>query len=382
MDKKNSRYTAVYVLNRVFRDNAYSNLLLKDIKDSENIKFCTALVYGTLNYALQLDFIIEKYTSKKLDIEIRNILRTALYQIIYMKTPSNAVVNESVKLAKAFKKTSAGGFINAILRKFLREYSNEEYFKDIKEHIKYSVPKWLYDLLLEQYGKEDTVAFLENALLPPPANDGEYSQDFSSYLACEALNVKNGMTVLDMCAAPGGKTFTISKMLNCTGKIYAVDLHPHRVQLIEETAKKLGLENITALCGDSAVIDNLSLADRILCDVPCSGLGVIRRKPDIKLKPLPNLKDIQYSILENASRFLKNGGELVYSTCTLNKEENKIIVEKFLENHNDFQLVVIDFKSTEIKLSTMEKPMVTILPKYFNSDGFFIAKFRKNQKND
>jgi 16S rRNA (cytosine967-C5)-methyltransferase len=377
----NSRYGAVHVLTRVFRDGAYSNLVLKEVKDAENINFLTAIVYGTLSYSIQLDEIIAKYNKRKIDIEVKNILRSALYQLIYMKTKDYTVVNESVKLAKDFKKTSASGFINAVLRKFIsdryfwEEKINADPGTDIEKLcFKYSVPKWLYELLLNQYGSEDTNAFLENSLLPPPLSENkEYVQDYSSYCACEALGVEDGMTVLDMCAAPGGKTFTISKMMNGTGQIISLDLREHRVGLIKETAEKLGLKNVFPRQGDASAITDLPLADRILCDVPCSGLGVIRRKPEIKLKNLPDLSEIQYAILENSSKFLKKGGELVYSTCTLNKAENEEVVKKFLDEHKDF----IGIKFSEEKGEPFTSETVTILPKYFNSDGFFIAKMRK-----
>jgi 16S rRNA (cytosine967-C5)-methyltransferase len=317
-----------------------------------------------------------------------------------MKVPANAVTDESVKLAKSFKKTSAMSFVNGILRNFLRQP-----LQNFQDNIKYAVPSWFYQLLVKQYGIAETKAFLENSLQPPPSSQSNYltqnvvfeigkiqdimkisdtyTLDYSSYLVCEALTENSNSTphsksekivILDMCAAPGGKTFTISKILGRNAHIFAIEKHKHRAEIMRETTQKLGLSNIEIVNGNSSIIQNLPLADKILCDVPCSGLGVIRRKPEIKFHDLPKeLPEIQYKILENSAKFLKKGGELVYSTCTLNKAENEEVVLKFLGEHSDF--APVNFLTE--KGEPFNSAMVTILPKYFNSDGFFIAKMTK-----
>jgi 16S rRNA (cytosine967-C5)-methyltransferase len=302
-----------------------------------------------------------------------------------MDVPESAVVNESVALSKAFRKTSAGGFINAVLRGFIR---NGKTFEIPNLSVKYSAPEWLIEMLTAQYGSEITEEFLEDSVTfngkSQVENEKSYSQDYSSRLACEALLERVGegtsltedFTVLDMCAAPGGKSFAMSEMLNGKGKIISLELHQNRVDLMKKTVEKLGFENITVMQGDSSKVDGLPLADRILCDVPCSGLGVIRRKPEIKYNSPENFKDlpeIQYAILENSAKFLKSGGELVYSTCTLNKAENQVVVDKFLENHSEFQAKTF----FENKGEPFGGSNATILPKYFNSNGFFISKIRR-----
>ena len=249
------------------------------------------------------------------------------------------------------------------------------------------------DTLINELAKEDIIAnkvnIIDNCLEIVNSAGIENSiaykngffhvQDISSQLCCMALNPLKGDIVLDLCSAPGGKAFTIAQIMNNHGKLLAFDLHEKRAQLIWNGAKRLGLDIIKAGTNNAkAFNEKIPVADKILCDVPCSGLGVIRRKPEIKFKnpdDFENLPAIQYEILETSFKYLKVGGELVYSTCTLNKKENDEVVDKFLENHSDCERVEI--------LSKMGKPFgnykVTISPDFCNSDGFFIAKIRKTR---
>ncbi len=199
-------------------------------------------------------------------------------------------------------------------------------------------------------------------------------QDLSSQLCCAILAPQAGETVLDLCAAPGGKSFTIAERMENTGRVLAFDLHEHRAELIRSGAQRLGLTCIEARTGDASGFDpEMPQADRILCDVPCSGLGVIRRKPEIKYKPLSEfaaLPELQYAILENAARYLKTGGTLVYSTCTILKAENEDVVKRFLASHPEFELVPL----TEFGFS---EGCATFSVLYDNCDGFFAARMRK-----
>lgn len=428
------RLLAVKMLNKTFTNNGFSNIVVdKALSNSElspqDKKLCSIIYYGVLERKITLDYIVSKYSKKplnKLDISVLNILRSGIYQILYLNNiPDNASVNESVKLAKKLKVSSASGFINAVLRNFIRDGKNYQLPKDTlkKLSIEYSAPEWLVDKLLKEYPKDIAINVLETSIQKAPTffrvnntlcTDKEclnnlgldykkveylphsyqllsgditntdafkkgylHVQDLSSQMCCSALNPQQNDIVLDICSAPGGKTFTIAEIMGNTGKIYAFDLHQNRVNLISKSAERLRLTNIMAQVGDGSKFnDNLPLADKILCDVPCSGLGVIRRKPEIKYKnpkEFENLPNIQYKILETSSKYLKIGGDLIYSTCTLNKSENDEIIEKFLKENPNFEGVSF--------LENLGEPFgsykATLCPKYFNGDGFFISKIRK-----
>lgn len=432
----NPRYLAVKLLNKTFASGSYSNIQLdhglnqSDLNERDK-KLCSVIYYGVIERKITLDHIIGGLASRplnKLDNTILNILRCGVYQLIYMDSvPDNAAVNESVLLAKKFGKTSASGMVNAILRNFIR---NEKIFPitmDIihSSSIMYSAPEWLVESLCADYGIELMTDLLSDALekhsvtvrmnqlicsenefikswkdnmsveksdtIPycyyisggsPISSDAFekgwfHVQDLSSQLCCMALNPTEKDTVLDICAAPGGKTFTMAEMMNGKGKIYAFDLHEKRVKLIRSGAAKLGLDNIITQVGDGTVYNpELPKFSKILCDVPCSGIGVIRKKPEIKYKnpeEFERLPEIQYKIAENALKYLDIDGELVYSTCTLRKEENDNIVDRLLKNHPELEPVNM--------LSELGEPFgsykASIFPKYFKSDGFFISKFKK-----
>ena len=422
----NPRKAAVNILTKIERDNAYSNLALKDfLKDAElsreDTGFVSALVYGALDRRITLDYILSRFMKtpiKKTAPFTLNVLRTALYQIKYMdKIPESAAVNEAVKLIKKSKESRNAGFVNAVLRSALRENPELPSDNSVKSlSIRYSAPEWMVESFLKDYGVENTVALLEESLKPAPtwlrvnniktdketllaelikcgvsANSGDlknsvllekgtdiggnrlfkeglfHVEDLASQTALSVLSLKKGERVLDMCAAPGGKSFTMAEMLENTGEVVSADLYEQRVELIKNGAKRLGLTNIRPIVKDATVYDeNLGRFNAILCDVPCSGLGVIRRKPDIKYKPendFGELQDIQYSILNNAVKYLKKGGRILYSTCTLRRDENENLVNRFLSEHKEF-------------LKAEEK---SLMPHINNTDGFYYALLKEKE---
>lgn len=427
---ESARYLAVQLLGRTEEEGSYSNLLLDKALAASKLspadkKLCAQLYYGVTERRLTLLHILRCYSKKppeKLDAVIRNILFLGLYQLAYCeKIPDRAAVNESVVLTKQFRKASASGFVNAVLRSFLRDNKEIKLPKDRWKamEVQYSVPEALIRKVTEEHGMEFAEAFFADSLNPPPttirlnplqgtadALEEEglvpvpvkrlahayhiscadvrksaafqkgmfHVQDLASQLCCAILDPQAGETVLDLCAAPGGKSFTIAERMEDQGRVLAFDLHAHRAELIRQGAERLGLSCIEAAVGDAAAFDpDLPQADRILCDVPCSGLGVIRRKPEIKYKPLSEfaeLPDLQHAILENAAKYLKPGGTLVYSTCTISKAENEAVVERFLKAHADFELVPLtEFGFTE--------GYATFSVLYDNCDGFFAARLRR-----
>lgn len=392
--------------------------------------FAFALVYGVLERMLTLDAIINRQLSRSPDSvqpEVRAILRTAVYQIYYMDSvPDRAAVFEAAQTAKSMQLVGAAGFINGVLRSVLREKDKSAALWDNttplqkRLSIQYSCSMEVTALLADNLGAEKAERFLEDALGAPPVflrintmktdsqnlirqaaengmeltdcefpgncvrtdkisgleanplfRDGMFHlQDISSQTAVAVLDPQPGMSVLDVCAAPGGKSFTIAQQMRDLGSVLACDLHAGRLGLIRQGAARLGLKSIEVRQRDAAVPMDLPEFDRILCDVPCSGLGVIRRKPELKYKCIQNLADIQYKILETSSNYLKRTGRLVYSTCTVNRRENEQIVGRFLREHPEFVPAALPDRLAEFAASP---GMVTLLPEHFGGDGFFIA---------
>ncbi|MBR5826565.1 MAG: 16S rRNA (cytosine(967)-C(5))-methyltransferase RsmB [Clostridia bacterium] len=431
----NARQIAFEALLKTFKEDSYSNLTLDRFLSKTNIdtrdkSFVSALFYGTIERKLTIDYQLSKYLSKplkKLKPEVLIILETGAYQILFMdKVPDSAAVNESVKLAKKNGLSFAGGLINAVLRKVA---SNGILLPDEKDKvnylsIKYSCPMEYIELWFNELGEEDTVALLEstigeadiiirvntckctperlmeilesegievsktyvdNALsLNLCGKDIEtlssfkeglfHVQDLSCQICCSALGAKEGDTVFDLCSAPGGKAFTVAQHMNNSGTIKCFDLYKSRVELIKKGADRLGLSCVTADVSDASVFnDKIGFADRVLCDVPCSGLGIIRRKPEIKYKSLESLSglpEIQYNILCNAAKYVKPSGTLVYSTCTLLKQENEDVCRRFLKENDEYYSVAPAPDMSENKF-------LTLLPHKNNGDGFFIAAFRR-----
>lgn len=413
----NARKTAVNALLKVNNDFAYSNIALNNILKTadlskEDKSLVTALFYGVLDRRITLDYVIGTFIKtpiEKVDAFTKEILRVSLYQIMFMeKIPPSAAVNEAVKIIKASKKRYNAGFVNAVLRSSLRQENlipNGNSVKDLS--IRYSCPEWIVNSFLADYSLSDTVNLLEETLKPTPTyirvntlkcgvdefieksgipaqkceidgaiklNRGTeienlplykegcfHVQDLSSQLCAAALNVKPNERVLDICAAPGGKSFTMAEIMENKGEIVSGDLYKHRTELISKGAKRLGIDIIKPITSDATVFNReLGLFDAILCDVPCSGLGIIRRKPDIKYKEITDftdLQNIQSQILENAVNYLNENGRIVYSTCTLRKDENERQIENFLKRHPEFKL----------------QYMHTFMPHTDGTDGFFTA---------
>ncbi len=439
---KSARQIAFEALLKIHKDGAYSNLVLDGLlKDNPGLEerdksFVCNIVYGTLDRLILIDYNIGLYLNqpvKKLKPELHTILRMGTYQLLFMdKVPSRAAVNESVNLAKANKSNFAASMVNAVLRRVadngLRLPEGTD--NDPKYlAVKYSCPEWLISLWIDSYGFENAVSLAEKALEAPPlvvrcntvkttvdeliwslAEEGVVSektsiapdaliinvsaavdeleayklglfhvQDLASQLCCMALDAKPGETVFDLCSAPGGKTFTIAQMMNNSGTVRAFDIYQSRVELIRNGAARLGLTNVFSYLSDAAIFnENYGYADKVLCDVPCSGLGIIRRKPEIRFKKtadIDNLPDLQYRILCNATRYLNAGGRLVYSTCTLNPKENSEVCDRFLNEHPDF--TAVDFLPQIQRYNKNEK-YLTLMPHIHSTDGFFVAVFEKN----
>ncbi len=424
------RKKAFDIIYKVLVDGAYSNLeiasSLTGFKPNEKA-FITRLVYGTISYKIQADYIISKFCSKpteKLDAQILIVLEMAIYQKLYMDSvPDYAVINESVNLAKVCRKSSASGLVNGVLRS---AFAGDIDFSDLKKgsayyySIKYSLPKELCMLIMKQYGELAEEIIINSKSLPKfsvrvntlkddslhipgkicpniikydkgynvAEDDGfkngkYYPQDEASALSAYILNPKEDDTVIDMCASPGGKTTYLAQLMNNKGKIFAFDLYEHKIKIINETAKRLGATIIDAKIrdGEKFYEEYELVADKILVDAPCSGYGIIRKKPELCLNisdySQKELSKIQLNILNNAAKYLKKGGEMVYSTCTINKEENIENIKRFLSDNKDFKLIDISnyLSGHSFKVSGMG--WVQILPNEYDMDGFFIAKFKK-----
>lgn len=430
---KSARQTAFEILNRIQRDNSYSNLALdhaldKADTDNKDKKFVSALVYGVTERRITLDYNLSLYLSqpiKKLKPEVLTALRLGAYQILFMdKIPVSAAVNESVKLAKKNGAAFASGLVNAVLRKIISNGLKT----DGSMSVNYSAPEWLCDMWCRSYGRENAEKLLEASfgavdtvlrvntekidsdnLINLLAEEGFvcetggnvensavvksggavhkteayknglfHVQDAASQLCCKALGVQENETVIDICAAPGGKSFTLAENMKNTGRIISCDIYEHRLKLIADGAERLGLTNIETVRNDGNVFNpDFPLADKILCDVPCSGLGVIRKKPEIRFKKseeVDKLQDLQYSIMCISSRYLKIGGVMVYSTCSLNPNENEKIVEKFLTEHDNFEGVRV---LSDISRYGVDTDYLTLMPHIHGCDGFFISAVRR-----
>jgi 16S rRNA (cytosine967-C5)-methyltransferase len=384
----------------------------------------------------------------RIELETLNILRLGLYQILFLsRTPTSAAVNESAELAKRIRGKGGAGFVNAVLRSSIRQ-KDEIHYPDMAEDpalhlsVVHSHPLWLVQRWLKEMGVEKTIhicifnnqispltfrtntlkirredlirkleekelkplatAFSEEGILlqdPPPTSElpfmkeGLYIiQDDASQLVTSILDPKPGERILDACAAPGGKTTHMAQKMENQGEIYALDLNKGRLDLIEEVCERLGVRIVKTTKGDagkSLPIPQGIKFDRILTDVPCSGFGTLRKNPDLKWrrgeKDIQRLSELQFSILSNLSAYVKEGGILIYSTCTVFHEENEDVVEKFLGGHPEFQLdqiekvasaFIADGKSEKLRLFLQNGYFKTFPPKN-EMDGFFVARLRK-----
>ncbi|WP_279282054.1 16S rRNA (cytosine(967)-C(5))-methyltransferase RsmB [Enterococcus gallinarum] len=403
-------------------------------------RLLTEMVYGTISRQLLLDYYLANFikNAKKVDPWVRSLLRLSLYQMLYLdKVPNHAILNEAVEIAKAKGNPGIGKFVNGVLRTIQREgVPALDQIKDPLERlaIEISMPLWLTERFVAQIGSDKTRELGLSLLVPSHASgrldlqritrnevilqlqeegiearesqlspygivadkgflagsslyhDGLLTiQDESSMLVAPALHIAPEHQVLDACAAPGGKTTHIASFLSAEagGKVTALDIHPHKVKLITENAGRLAVSEVV----QAEVMDAREVAqhfeeqqfDRILVDAPCSGLGLMRRKPDIKYNKqaadLERLPEIQLAILESAAPTLKNSGIMIYSTCTIMLEENQAVVEAFLADHPEFER--IDVSVNADIAANINDQMLTIYPQDFMTDGFFISCLRK-----
>lgn len=437
------REIALKTVYKIDKEEAYSNIALDEmIKDNRkklddrDIGFISELVYGITTWKLTLDEIIKKYSKirlKKISPWILNILRMGIYQIVFLdKVPKSAAVNESVNLAKRYGHKSSSNFVNAILRN-VEKHDYEEFFQiedDIERISKTtSMPTWIIEELLKENNiqfveeicknsnikpkvtirintlktnkeemekllKERNIEFeegkLENFLILDKVKhienldiykEGYFTiQDEGAGLIAYMLKPRENEIVLDACSSPGGKTTYMAEMMKDKGKIVAFDLHEHRVKLVEENAKRLGIHIIKTKCEDASIYkeEYKEQFDKILLDVPCLGLGVLKRKPDIKWKrkkeDIEEITKVQKEILETCSKYLKTGGQLVYSTCSILKEENEDIIQEFLKKHTDFEQISLNEEKYEVNIN---KNGNIQLYQNIENDGFFISKLQK-----
>lgn len=433
-----ARLTVAKLLLKMESSGSYSNILLDSALTESGLSerdkaFAAALFYGVTERKMTLDYIIKQYCRmpfEKLETEAVVVLRMGIYQILYTSVPESAAVNESVKLCKKLKLFSAQGFVNGLLRTFLRQEKAVSYVglsTAERLSIQYSAPIWLARKWADEYGEANAIKCLNASLGAPPiyarvnttkisaedlvkslktdgikasvfprlpgcvrlekTGDLERSeafrsglfhvQDVSSQLCCHTLKPILNETVLDICAAPGGKSFTMAELMGNNGRVISMDLYEQRVDLIRKGAFRLGLRIVEAEINNAVKFnENLPMADRVLCDVPCSGLGVIRRKPEIKYKSeeeFDELPRLQMAILETSAQYVKVGGTLVYSTCTLSRAENDDVAAAFAAEHPEFSPIVqtIPYAGTE------NSPTRTFFPEEDGGDGFFTASFRR-----
>ena len=408
------------------------NTIARDRLDPRDAALATRLCYGVLQNRGRLDFYLKQLLKgrlKDLHPATRDILHLGLYQLLEMdRIPDSAAVNEAVSLAKKYGKQQ--GLVNAVLRNAVR--SRESLVEPVSYADRFSHPEELISLLkanvpkgtLEGILKADNAApetvvqvnltrvtsrdlldrlagegvearphsWMEDCLVLSATGNLEklpsfleglfYVQDPASRLSvrCARLPKEGGIRLLDCCSAPGGKSFAAAIAMGGRGQIRSCDIHPHKIALIENGARRLGLTNIRAGVQDASVFNPEweDAFDVVLADVPCSGLGIIRKKPDIRyrnLKETEALPALQGAILSNQASYVKKGGVLMYSTCTILKRENEQVVEAFLEAHPDFSTEPLCLPEVFPK---NENGMLTLLPGQYDTDGFFICRLRRN----
>ena len=439
---ESGRELAIKILNRIQNEGAYSTLAVKkaleDKSERKDSGFIRELVYGVLENQRLIDEIVKESSSvkiRKIHPIILIILRTAIYQLLFMDTvPESAIVNEAVNLAKKYGHRGTTGFVNGLLRGVSSKkayFKSEEYMsQECELGIRYSHPDYLVALWRTQYGLEFTKDLLKaNNSVPPftirnntlkidstdlisileaegyETEPGKYSkdciiiknprsmtrlsaytdglftiQDEASMLVTEVLNAQKDSLILDVCSAPGGKATHIAQWIGDKGTIIARDIYPHKLKLIEELSLRLGIKSIKSEIWDAKEPDDKLKykVDYCLVDAPCSGLGLIRRKPDIKWtrtsEELIELSRLQTIILKTASNYIKPGGTLVYSTCTINRQENLDVITNFLRESTDFRLVPIEL-ANGVKISaTQDSGYLELYPNIHGTDGFFMAK--------
>ena len=436
------------VLLEVTRDGEYSHIALRNVLskyqylDKKERAFITRVTEGTLEHMIEIDYIINQFSNvkvNKMKPVIRCIIRSAVYQLKYMDSvPDSAVCNEAVKLATKKGFHTLKGFVNGVLRNIARnldkiEYPSEENYVEYLS-VKYSMPTWILEQWLAVFDKKTVECMLEDFLKEKPTtircnlnqcsveelvetlqNEGVtvekhpylpyalwisgydyladlmsfqtgmfYVQDISSMLVAHLADPKQGDTVIDVCAAPGGKSIHVAELLKGTGRVEARDLTDYKVGLIQENIERTQMQNMTAVKWDATVLDEdtVGTADIVIADLPCSGLGVMGKKTDLKYKmTLDSAKELaalQKEILAKVQAYVKPEGTLVYSTCTVHVRENMENVNWFLKQYPEFELVPIQtLLPEELRESVEKEGCLQFIPGVHKSDGFFIAKFRK-----
>ena len=426
MTDVNTRGIILDCLSEILERGAYSHLVLQQVLEKyaylekQQRSFITRVVQGTLERRIELDAVLDQFSKtpvKKMKPLIRNILRSGVYQILYLDgVPDAAVCDEAVKLAKKRGFYQLSGFVNGVLRSVCR---NREKIVFSDPSVRYSMPQWILDLWRQTYDEKTVVGMLEAFLTPAPTTvrvnteriapeelkarleekgvsvmicpdlsyalniDGYdrlagmeefreglfYVQDLSSMLAVEAAGIAPGDTVIDVCGAPGGKSLDAAMLLRGSGSVECRDISDRKVALIAENIRRCGLDGVQAVKKDALVRDEASAesADVVLADLPCSGLGIIGKKPDIKYHMTPeklrDLADLQLRMLDVVCAYVRPGGTLLYSTCTVNPGENQENVERFLEKHSEFSC----------------ESMEQLLPVSGKQDGFFYAALRREE---
>ena len=426
--EENSNYSNI-AINKHFKNLKISN---------QDRGLATEIVYGVVENKYYLDYIINKLSkikTQKLSICVKILLRMGIYQIAFLNSVSDyAAVNETVNLVKKYDKRYSG-FVNAILRNIIRnkgEILNVDIENDDIMYLstKYSYSPWMIKYFINSFGKDFTedlieannekpniylrtntlkitrdelidklkesglkaykVSIVDEAIRVENLKDIENNelfkeglftiQDISSMIASKVLNPKENSNALDVCSAPGGKTTHIATLMKNTGRVISRDVFDHKLKLINNTVNRLGLTNVEVQSFDASILDEKSINkfDYVLADVPCSGLGIIRRKPEIKYKSKSEIKDLpalQKKILENASKYVKVGGNLLYSTCTILDSENIEVINEFLKENDNFELVPID--EVNVDLDNQEKGYLKINTNIDGMDGFFIEKLKR-----
>ena len=430
------KYVTMGLISKVDK-GSYSNIVLNDafrefFLSPKEKAFMTEIFYGVIRNKKFLDYIIERYTKDIRKEWIRNLLRISIYQITFMNSDDKGVVWEATELAKKYS-IAISKFINGTLRNYLRNKDLElkELYDKKNYEVLYSIPKWFCDVLEKQYGNEnlkqvitslkkipylsvrvnklkyseeefeeflkdkdiqiikkvDTVYYINSGLI---INSEEFktgkiiAQDASSYLAAKNLGVMPNELVLDICAAPGGKTAVLAEEMKNSGEVIAIDIHQHKIKLIDTNMKKLGIDIVKAIVIDARNVNKQGRKfDKILVDVPCSGYGVIRKKPEIlyskNRENIEELAKLQLEILNSAADILKDGGELIYSTCTITAEENTNNIKKFLEERKEFKIeklyipenVLGDYDSLGGFCINYKEEIM---------DNFYIIKLKKGEK--
>lgn len=434
----NARTTALSAIiagrkSGAWSDGALKEYIARDGLDKRDAALASTLCYGVLQSRMLLDHYLTAFLNGKLrDLQpiVLDILRLGAYQILMMdRIPDSAAVNEAVNQCKSYANKKASGLVNGVLRNLSRQKDNLSQPEDLAT--RYSHPEKLVALLAENVGTENLEGFLAadnepsplvlqcNPLVQEPEktraeleaqgivlsphewladcyyaqgigslealaefkNGSIYVQDAAAKLAAIAAGVHPGMQVLDVCAAPGGKSFAAAMAMQNRGSIVSCDIHKHKISLIEKGAERLHISIIKAMEQDACArrAEWVGKMDAVIADVVCSGLGVIRKKPDIRYKDIAQtekLPEIQSAILENVSAYVKPGGVLLYSTCTVLRRENEDVVRAFLSKHPEFSAEEIEVPA---KLTLTDRRFVTLLPNLHHTDGFFICRLRKNQ---